>query len=128
MLIRTEYNPLCLALKINYEYGWFLLYLYSRRILRRITINDKHCEQWKLILATNKFKIFSKERMTKNWWFFINKINNEKLRNSFCKFRCRFHCVRWRHCKSYHELLYLPSLWISSHRGWVSILMLQFAS
>ena len=66
MLILIEYNPLCLALKINYEYGLFFLYLYVRLILRRITINDKHCERWKLILATTKINIFYKERMTKN--------------------------------------------------------------
>ena len=85
MVILTEFNPLCLALKIIYEYGWFFLYLHARRIWRRITINDKFCERWKLILATIKVKICSKERMTKNLWLFINKLNNKKLRYSFCK-------------------------------------------
>ena len=89
-----------MALKINYEFGWFFLYLYARRIWPRITINDKFCERWKLILATTKINIFYKERMTKNWWFFINNINNEYIRNGFCKFRCRFHCFLWRHCKT----------------------------
>ena len=36
-----------------------ILYLYARLIWRRITINDKHCEPWKLILATTKLKIVS---------------------------------------------------------------------
>ena len=42
------------------------LHLHARLIWRRITINDKHCERWKLILATTKFKLFSKGGMSKN--------------------------------------------------------------
>ena len=73
MLIPSEYDPLCLALKINYEYGWFFLYLYADdtklldhggelQLMRNI-VNGGNL---KLILATTKVQIRSKERMTKN--------------------------------------------------------------
>jgi hypothetical protein len=38
----------------------------TKAISKFFTINYKHCERWKLILATTKVKILSKERMTKN--------------------------------------------------------------
>jgi hypothetical protein len=63
---------------------WFIKLCMTNK-WRRITITDKFCERWKLILATIKVKICSKERMTKNWWLFINKLNNKKLWYSFWK-------------------------------------------
>ena len=78
MLIPSEYDPLCLALKINYEYGWIFLYLYAddTKLLDeyggelQLMLNIVNGGNLKLILATTTVKIWSKERMTKELMIF----------------------------------------------------------
>ena len=92
MFILSENNPLCFAVKIKYEYGWFfyiILYADDTKLPDeyggelQLLLNIVNGGNFKINISKTKAKTFSKERMTKNLWFFINKLNNQNFDVAF---------------------------------------------